>query len=373
MSNEQNNEQNQLVEMFGDVECRWFQIAARNAVEDALTEQIKRILIVLPTGAGKTITSGLVFNSLRIRELLGVPEDRKLRLMFIAHTNNLLSQAEKVYADEHNIEFISQSCFSPIPQERIDEGWDITCLDEAHHEAMSTIQYQLEHIGNVPLIGLTATPDRPDGCLIKFETIIEPITRMEAVEQGYLAQTYLNTIVDTGKRDKYDIVTETIAAYGHEMGKTIIFMRTKDECRRVNDFLEANGYKSVALLGQTSKQLDVILESFSAGEFQFIVNCNRINEGIDVKKCSDVILGRQFGSYTQLNQAIGRTSRPDSDSVVWELINPVSGTNLDTTIVVGTPERHRLISKRGGQFIEREFDYVYSESVMPKNTAIRLQ
>jgi superfamily II DNA or RNA helicase len=305
----------QLVEMFGDKEARWFQIAARNGVEEALREGIKRILVVMPTGSGKTVTSGLIFTSEVIREILEIPEDRPLRLLFVAHTHRLLTQAERVYAEEHNVEFISQSAFSPIPDELIEEGWDITCLDEGHHEAMVTMQYQLEHIGGVPLIGLTATPDRPDGCLIKFESIIEPITRQEAVEQGYLAQTYLNTIVDTGKKDKFDIVTDVINNYGHEMGKTIIFMRTKDECRRVNDFLEAAGYKSVALLSQTPKQLDAILDGFSEGDFQFIVNCNRINEGVDVKGCSDVILGRQFGSYTQLNQGIGRTSRPDCDYV----------------------------------------------------------
>jgi len=43
---------------------------------------------------------------------------------------------------------------------------------------------------------------------------------------------------------------------------------------------------------------------------------------------------------------------------VWELINPLSGRNLDTTVVVGTPEFHRLISKEGGEWVERAFDYV---------------
>ena len=71
-----------------------------------------------------------------------------------------------------------------------------------------------------------------------------------------------------------------------------------------------------------------------------------------------MLLGRQFGSYPQLNQVIGRAARPDSDCNVWELVNPLSGRNLDTTVIVGTPEYHRLISKEGGQWVEREFDYV---------------
>jgi hypothetical protein len=59
-----------------------------------------------------------------------------------------------------------------------------------------------------------------------------------------------------------------------------------------------------------------------------------------------------------LNQWIGRASRPDSECFVFELINPLSGNNLDTTAVVGTPKRHVLCSpNRHGNFVEREFNY----------------
>jgi len=104
--------------------------------------------------------------------------------------------------------------------------------------------------------------------------------------------------------------------------------------------------------------LNILLDQFSEGAVQFIVNCNKINEGVDVKGCTDVLLGRQFGSYAQLNQVIGRAARPDSPCNVWELINPLSARNLDTTVVVGTPEFHRLVGKEGGQWVERQFNYV---------------
>jgi superfamily II DNA or RNA helicase len=122
--------------------------------------------------------------------------------------------------------------------------------------------------------------------------------------------------------------------------------------------LTANGYNAIAILNQGDREVDEILDGFSEGKVQFIVNCNKINEGVDVKGCTDVYLGRSYGSYPQLNQVIGRASRPDSDCRVWELVNPLSGRNLDTTVVVGTPERHRLISKKRGEWVEQEFDYV---------------
>jgi superfamily II DNA or RNA helicase len=339
---------------FGDKKVRWYQLAAKNHVEVALEKGIKRILVVLPTGAGKTITSGLIFSSPRIRAALNVPKNQKLRLLFIAHKHRLLSQAEQTYADAENVEIILQSAFTDIPA---DLKWDIACIDEAHHEAMMSIQYQLEKVGDKVIIGLTATPDRADGCLIKFEEIIEPISRQQAVEEGYLAPTKLYSFVDAPEKDKSRVVKDILDDYIHLMGQTMVFMRTKKEASEIHRYIQSLGYKSVFVDGQSSRELDQILDDFSAGQYNFVVNCNKINEGVDVKRCESVLLGRTFGSYPQLNQVIGRAARPDSDCRVWEIINPLSGYNLETTAIVGEPELHYLIYRKNGKWFTEEFDY----------------
>lgn len=341
--------------LYGDKLVRWYQVAALHGVEHALRMGVMRILIVLPTGAGKTITSGLVFSSDDVRKSLGVKPGKKLRLLFIAHKHRLLTQAEKSYADASNVEFIPHSAFQDLPDEMT---WDIACIDEAHHEAMATIQYRLDKLGRKPIIGLTATPDRADGCLIKFEEIINPITREEAVAQGYLAPTFLNSIVDTPASNKVPVTKMIIDEYLEEFGQTMMFFRTKVEVQEVAAYLASKGKKVTAIVSQNDATLDTLLDDFSAGKVQFLINCNKINEGVDVRGCTDVFLGRSYGSYPQLNQVIGRASRPDSDCRVWELVNPLSGRNLDTTVVVGTPERHRLISKKKGKWVSRDFDYV---------------
>ena len=349
----------ELVELYGDKEVRWYQVAARNGVEDALEQDpCARILIVLPTGAGKTITSGLVFSSQRVRQALGLKEGEPLRLLFIAHKHRLLTQAELAYAAAEGVEFIPHSAFADLPQDLLDKGWHITCIDEAHHEAMSTIQYHLEKLGDKPIIGLTATPDRADGCLIKFDVIINPISREQAVEEGYLAPTKIHTFVDVPPKEKVNVLTDIFENYADQMGQTMVFVKTKREVTAITNMLGQLGYVAVGVTDQTEKELDATLNRFSAREVQFIVNCNKINEGVDVVGCTDVVLGRQFGSYPQLNQVIGRAARPDSDCNVWELINPLSGRNLDTTVVVGTPEFHRLVSKERGEWVERQFDYI---------------
>ena len=72
-----------------------------------------------------------------------------------------------------------------------------------------------------------------------------------------------------------------------------------------------------------------------------------------------MVLGRTFGSYPQLNQVIGRAARPDSDCRVWEIINPLSGRNLETTAIVGEPELHVLIYRKNEKWVEEQFDYMY--------------
>lgn len=351
MTNEIENTEDLL---FGDKDARWYQVATLHATEEALEQGDQRILVTQPTGCGKTLTSGLIFSSDRVKKALKV-KNRNLRLLFIAHKHRLLTQAERTYAAAAGVDFIPQSAFTAIPD---DLEWDIACIDEAHHEAMMSIQLQLERMGEKPIIGLTATPDRADGCLIKFETIINPISREQAVAEGWLADTYLNSILDSAARDKTEVTKMLIDEYGHEFGQTMMFFRTKAEVRTITQYLVELGYNAVSILDQSARQLDELLDDFSAGNIQFLLNCNKINEGVDVVGCTDVFLGRQFGSYPQLNQVIGRASRPDSDCNVWELVNPLSGRNLDTTVVVGTPARHRLISKKRGVWGDQEFDHV---------------
>lgn len=347
-----------ITEFYGDKEMRWYQIASRNQAIEALEEGVSRILIVQPTGSGKTLTIVSSLSDPRFRRALGVTDDRPLRVLFLAHKHRLLSQADKTFVGDCNVDLILQSAFSGIPDEVVEEGWDVTIIDEAHHEAMMSIQLQLETIGERPVIGLTATPDRADGCVIKFEVIVNPISREQAVEEGWLAETELNTFIDIPIKDKTDIIRRIITEYGVEMEQVMIFVRTKAEVAAITEFLVEQGHEAIAITNQTEVQLDNLLNDFSDKKVQFLVNCNKINEGVDVAGCTDVILGRQFGSYPQLNQVIGRAARPDSACRVWELINPLSARNMDTTVVVGTPARHRLISQARGEWVERQFEYV---------------
>lgn len=337
-------------------EKRQFQIDTVAKTIHYLNNGYQRILIVKPTGAGKTIISRSLFSSEKMRETLGIKSDRPLRLLFIANKQRLLQQAVRTYDNVNNIEIITIStCLKTFPQYLIDEGWDITCLDEAHHESMNSFQLYLESINSAPLIGLTATPNRPDNCILKFEAVVSEITRQEAVEQGYLAETDIISVIDTGGRNKVPMMQKVFTCLYEEIGNTIITFSTKAEVREFQSWLADNGYeKSIAILDQDPDELNDILDGFSKGEYEIIVNCNRINEGIDVKGCNTVIGAKEWHSNVQLNQFVGRGARPDSDCLVIELINPLKDT-LTAIDIVGTAKTHRLVDFRKNEMFMFDF------------------
>ena len=368
MSKEIELSEEETTELFGNKEIRWYQIATRNAVIDAFRRGVRRVLIGSPTGTGKTIISAITLNSPELHEVLGI-DDRPLRVVFLAHLSRLLTQAERTFADGMNVELRLQTPFTKIPQEDID--WcDLIVMDEAHHEAMMSVQYQLDEMTRVPILGMTATPERADGMMIKFEEIINPLSREQAVEEGWLAETSIWSIIDLSGRDKTSIVKDVLSNYADIMGPTIVFMRTRREAQAIHDHIISLGYTSEVLLHQNDREVNRILDDMAAEKLQFVVNCAKIGEGVDVPICTTVLLGRQIASYPLLNQIIGRAARPDSPCQVFEMINPLAGSNLDTTVVVGTPKQHllcelksspdRMVSgfdNRNAEFKEREFDY----------------
>lgn len=360
---------------FGDKKARWYQIASMHQVEDAFVNQkAQRVCLVSPTGSGKSNMSGMICNSPIIRKFCGVSNEldsndqykEKLRVLFVAHRDRLLQQAIVTYAAANGVELITQSCFSKIPSDVLEKGWHLTVMDEGHHESTTSNQYQLENytknrptkLGFVPLLAMTATPDRADGMLIKFDVIVNAISREQAVAEGWLAETYLYSFVDpTNRANKVPMLTDIFEHYHHEMGRGIAFVATKVEALELTENIRrVTGKRVFNAVDVSDITLNKALDDFSLGQWDFIVNCGKLGEGVDVKGCESVILGESVNSFPKLSQIVGRASRADCDCRVYEMVNPLK-LNLDTTVIVGEPKCHKLIYKRSGKWVEREFDY----------------
>ena len=337
---------------------RFYQANTTNELADALIENHKRIAIVGPTGCGKTLIGKLVCLSIRVRQAMGLSEDvvygrKKLRVLYIANKHRLIRQAQEEYAENSTIELIPQSAMSRIPDDVLEKGWDVCVIDECHHEAMNSIQKLLDSITNRPIIGLTADDKRGDGVLIKFSKVIVSISEYEAAMRGFIEKAGINTILDTGPRNKVKLAMDIISRYHRHMGNTIVFFRTEAEVNKAYTLMRRMGL-SVGKLGSKNNEADMDrqLERLSAGEIQFLVNCQKIGEGVDTPNVTDVVLAINFKSHAQKKQFIGRSIRPDSPCAVWDFMNPLKR-SIESKAVVGATKYERLIYCHKGEWFEK--------------------
>lgn len=349
MLKEENMEATDLITrvMFGDKEARDLQIIVRNQTYAALLEGHKRILVIMPTGSGKTITSGLILIDEGIREICKVKPTEQIIVWFLCHRHRLLSQAEAAYAAEESIKIVPISTAGEIPTDHVPH---IIIYDEAHHEATLSVQQRLEKITVAPMIGFTANDvdARGDKRLCKFSKIIQPMTRAEAVKAGYLAESHVFSFVDSS-RSLIELGLDMVKECQSIMGQTMPFVKTKKEAFEFHEGLKKLGYKSELLIDISEGELNRQLSRFEQGEYQYGVSCMKLGEGVDVRGCQSIMNLRKLRSRGLLNQFIGRSARPDCPSFIFEGIDPLTS-NLDATSIVGVPKEHRMFYKVRGEW-----------------------
>ena len=152
---------------------RGYQVDVIADVEREIAAGNRRILLVAPTGSGKTIVAG---------EIIQHYVSRYRPVLVLAHRLEIITQTSvKLHA--RNISHgIIKAGFEPRPMERVQLAsvqtlWvramrseamrlppaDLVIIDEAHHATANTWRKIIEAYPDAVLIGLTATPCRGDG------------------------------------------------------------------------------------------------------------------------------------------------------------------------------------------------------------------
>lgn len=337
-------------------EARDYQSEAPKVIHEALQDGHSRICIVSPTGSGKTVIAGLIAVDPNIREFLNVV-DRPINMLFVCHRQKLLHQAVLNYQEHPLINVVPHMVSAKTANdisilENVD--FDIVFIDECHHEATSTLQMQLEALTKAPIIGLTATEERPDKKLLKFSKFIELLNRETAVDQGYLAETELHSFVVPGESCRVTSGAEILGLLKDEIGQTMAFLRKKTDAHKFVRLLEQQGVSARASVDISEHELDAHLDDFAAGEYQVNVSCMKLGEGIDVKGCQTTAMIRNCHVKGLMNQMIGRSSRPDCDNLVIEMVDPLAKNDITAKDVVKNPKAHYLWFKQNGEWIKNQ-------------------
>jgi DNA repair protein RadD len=318
---------------------RPYQIAGHEQLRENFRKGMRRQVLVMPTGAGKTGLAAMIIES-------AIAKGNEV--LFLAHRKELIEQCSKTlrffgvyhgvikhghYLDRPDAPVQVASVQTLIRRQHRPKA-RVVILDEAHRSLNETNKTILSWYPDALSLGLTGTPERRDGRGLDemYEGLVEPIKMTQAVEQGYLlpcrifdpgsldlrgiskvgGDYSLGQLADRAKQNPRRVgnLVENWMKWG-ENQQTVVFAINKDDSRAiVARYIEA-GVVAEHLDGDMADGTrEQILARFEAGETRVISNCDVLVEGYDLPSIGCIQLARPTLSVTRFLQMIGRGSRP---------------------------------------------------------------
>jgi len=348
------------------------------AANSFLNGALRRAIIQLATGCGKTLTAGVVFDRF------------DGRCLFLAHTDELVRQTCRAMlrmglwprvekADEYrgghyipsmrerrklfggefppNSWFTFDKVFVSSMQTfatRIEKYMDpelrfgLLCIDEAHRARCRTyegIYAKLSEFNpDMRLLGLTATPYRADKKNLgsMFDGFAYQLPILDAIDLGWLVDVrgvQVEMRADTtkwkvgGTKHGRDITDSSLRAsmespdciesIAHpiiergEGRKGIVFLPGIEASEAVAAALNAlkPGMATFVHGKVPKKERRNRVRAFEDGEFQIMTGCQVFQEGFDVPDVSLVVMARPTQSRGLYEQMLGRGLRPIAESI----------------------------------------------------------
>lgn len=296
----------------------------RDAIENArqaIREGARSVVIVAPTGAGKSV----VFGAIAAQHIA-----RGGRVLVVAHRRELVKQAAG-HLHKHGVicrTIVGGRALGPVDahatvaavQSLTAKAWrdrlppaSLVIWDECHHiKAPSFLSVQQAYTESHH-IGLTATPERADRSPLGdvFDRMVVVATVRELTDGGFLVPCE----VWAPPQSKTKLAADAADAYlEHGNGKrAIIFCANVTHAKETAADLHAAGVAAEYVDGtMPTRDRDAALARFASGETQVITNCSLISEGFDVPACKCVVIARGCDSVAMYLQAVGRALRPES-------------------------------------------------------------
>lgn len=309
---------------------------------ELLATAAARVLMVIPTGGGKTVTSVQIIVAMALHGC---------RVLILLHRRELLQQwALKLYAAGVDCGLIAAG-YPSRPEAMVQIAMvstlharairtatidlppaDLVVVDEAHHTPAGTWSRILEAYPDAHVLGPTATPCRADGRGLGgfFRVMVRGPSMAELIASGFLAPfrviapakpdlSKIRVARGDFKRDELaaamdrpqlvgDVTTQWLR---HGEGrKTIVYAVDRRHAQHIaNSFGEANVVAAVIDGVTPVDERDALLRKFAAGEIQVIVNVGVFVEGTDIPDVSCIIIARPTKSIGLYLQMVGRGLR----------------------------------------------------------------
>jgi superfamily II DNA or RNA helicase len=296
-------------------------------------QQHKRLLAVLPTGAGKTI----IFSHLADR----MPG----KSLIIAHREELLNQAisklesatglkaslerADAVADRNSKVVVGSIQTLMRRYSQWDpHHFDQIIIDETHHVAADSYQSVLRHFADAKVLGVTATPDRADQRSLgdHFDDVAFEITLPELIKDGYLAPIRVRVCdvsIDLSKvairggdfdacasADALEPVLSRIIEQIQQFGKkkVLVFLPLVSTSKQMQTMMMARGINARHVDGESENRQET-LEWFRTSTHAVLCNAMLLTEGYDEPSIDTIVCLRPTKSRALYTQIVGRGTR----------------------------------------------------------------
>jgi len=353
------------------ITLRPYQREAIEAVLAARRRGVRRMIVCLPTGAGKTV----IFSELA--------RLARKQVLVLAHREELLSQArsklEAALQGQHivSIERGSERAAAEakvlvcsirsLHEERLarvlqDRDLGLIIYDECHHAAAEDNLRVLRQLGAFEenwtgtLLGFTATTARGDGkgLISVFEKIVYTRQLHEMIEDGFLAPLRgfrISTSADLTKlspgsldfredelaeavdiEERNALVARSIQELARDR-RTIAFCVTVNHARNLCRALNLLGVPAGIVHGEMAPEIRAqALADFRSSRIQVLTNVAVLTEGFDDPGTSCIAMARPTRSEGLYAQCVGRGTRlhpGKKDCLILDFVD-VSTLNLCT-------------------------------------------
>ncbi|AHE55895.1 DEAD/DEAH box helicase [Sphingomonas sanxanigenens] len=297
-------------------------------------EGVKRVMLMLATGAGKTVIAAAIIRMAR---------EKGNRVLFVVDAISLVDQTVKAFYDEglHGIGVIQgnhpmEDWSKPVQvasvqtlERRGMPKADLVIIDEAHSQREYMIKIMADpEWAKVPFIGLSATP-WAKGLGNVYQKLIVPVTMQELIDQGYLCPFRVFAAdhpdlsgVKIERGDYHEgqlgkvmndsgLIADIIATW-KRLGQnrpTLCFCVDRAHAKEVQRRFEMAGVPAGYIDKDTPREeRNAIRRQLDAGEIRVVCNVNCLTKGVDWA-IGCIILARPTRSEMLYVQMVGRGLR----------------------------------------------------------------
>jgi DNA repair protein RadD len=326
-------------------------------------------------------------------EIIDQALQKGMRVLFLAHRRELISQASKTLHAAHLDHGIIQAGFSARMWEKLQVAsiqtvharafrssaidlpeFDLIVIDEAHRSTARSYKDVVKAYPQAILLGLTATPCRGDGRGLGecFDVLLEGARVGELVEGGFLVPTrvFAPSVPDlkdvkvvrgdyaenqlAEKMDKAALIGDVVLHWIRlaEGRKTVVFATSVAHSMHLAQEFQRQGILAEHVDGSTpAEERDRINQRVVSGEIDVLCNCAVYTEGWDCPEVSCVILARPTKSIGLFRQMIGRALRPSpgkQNTIILDHAGAVFEHGfIDEDVEWSLKESHRAKNKKG--------------------------